>query len=167
MLSYCSVILCYVIAMLLSMLMSRCKVLFPGFFLLQWYVIYFNSSSYCYCYILLCYVISMLLSMSRCKVQCWCVVRLAGPAISVVFVMSAFWGLVPLLIVPMIPPATKTTHSPTRLVCEISANKIDLFCSVRSFVKIQKVKLQKVKLQPWRILELIHGWMDPSLRYKM
>ena len=37
------------------------------------------------------------------------VVPWTAPAISVVFVMSAFYGLVPLLIVPMIP-ATKTTQ---------------------------------------------------------
>ena len=39
----------------------------------------------------------------------WIVVLWTGTAISVVFVMSAFSGLVALLIVPMIP-STKTTH---------------------------------------------------------
>ena len=53
----------------------------------------------------------------------WIVVLWTGTAISVVFVMSAFSGLVALLIVPMIP-STKTTHYTNWIFKNVEAAKI-------------------------------------------
>ena len=53
----------------------------------------------------------------------WIVVLWTGTAISVVFVMSAFCGLVALLIVPMIP-STKTTHYTNWILKNVEAAKI-------------------------------------------
>ena len=53
----------------------------------------------------------------------WIVVLWTGTAISVVFVMSAFSGLVALLIVPMIP-STKTTHYTNWIFKNLEAAKI-------------------------------------------
>ena len=74
-------------------------------YLLHFLVYYYY---YCYCYSFAAFCAAMLLQCCRAGPVGLCCSR-PTTAISVVFVMSAFYGLVALLIVPMIP-ATKTTQ---------------------------------------------------------
>ena len=70
--------------------------------------LYYYYYYYCYCYSFAAFCAAMLLQCCGAGPVGLCCSR-PPTAISVVFVMSAFYGLVPLLIVPMIP-ATKTTQ---------------------------------------------------------